>query len=176
MLEFRHISERIVLVHTYKYRHTPKLNGDRKSGRNWPEILAKRTFRRTNCPDGRGSTPLGQLPWGVNFQKGFLATQSRCFNGRSSATTVQRSTKKESPDMPIERGVSITIRIWDDEYEVLLRDSTFVRILRGVGCHVRYRVRGLRQKSAAWEIVGAYAKSNSIACIGGVAPNTRRWE
>ena len=95
------------MVRTYKYRRTPKLKGDRKSGRNTPEIFAKRTFRRTNCPGGRGRTPFGAATLRRQFQKGFLATQSRCFNRRPSATTVEQSTKKREArlNMPIERGL-----------------------------------------------------------------------
>jgi hypothetical protein len=68
-----------------------------------------------------GERLLGQLPCGVNFKKVSLRPNQAVLTDVPARRPWNNQRRKEKPGYADRAGASVTIRIWDDEYQVLLR-------------------------------------------------------
>jgi hypothetical protein len=86
--------------------------------------------------------------------------------------TVKQSTKKRKARVSYadRQGVPVTIRIWEDEYQVLVRYAEDIAKIRGmpkrlpIGETIAYMVRYFDEDNERWEEVRCIAK-NEQECV-----------
>jgi hypothetical protein len=120
-------------------------------------------------------SPLGQIPWDANLKKVSSQLNYVILTDVASATTnVEQSTKKRKARVKHadRQGVSVTTRIWEDEYQVLLRYAEDIAKIRGmpkripIGETIAYMIRYFgAADTESWEDVLRIAKDQQECVV-----------